>query len=129
MPEEVSTKNRSVKLRIVSSFLLLWAVGAVALVLMRSSLDSKQWNSAVAGVVLVVITVTILVARSLRLANKKQCNTMVCDQCNTLKLADGNCECECGGHFWPMPEMKWTSYAPKPDTWRISDSVNHGILL
>jgi len=43
---------------------------------------------------------------------RKSENTMVCDRCNLVKLADGQLTCKCGGHYYPVDKMKWIDAAP-----------------
>ena len=34
-------------------------------------------------------------------------NTFICEKCNKLKSYDGNLQCECGGKYINIDEMKW----------------------
>jgi hypothetical protein len=45
--------------------------------------------------------------RASRQALAKGTGTVICDHCNTVKSADGQIKCRCGGCFRPLEEMKW----------------------
>jgi hypothetical protein len=45
-------------------------------------------------------------------AGRKSKNTLVCDRCNRVKLADGQLTCQCSGHYRTLDEMKWIDPAP-----------------
>jgi len=40
-------------------------------------------------------------------ARRKGNRTMICSRCNVLKAADGEPNCNCGGRYLALPEMKW----------------------
>jgi len=40
--------------------------------------------------------------------------TMICQQCNKVKIADAQTGCACGGRFYHLHEMKWADVPPKP---------------
>jgi hypothetical protein len=45
-------------------------------------------------------------------AQRESKNTLVCDRCNLVKVADGQLTCKCGGQYFPLAEMKWIDSAP-----------------
>jgi len=46
----------------------------------------------------------------------KRALTTVCDRCNALKTADDQPNCNCGGQYLTLPEMKWINSAPSGRT-------------
>jgi hypothetical protein len=46
-----------------------------------------------------------------RRQERKSKNTLVCDCCNLVKLADGQSACNCGGQYFTLAEMKWIDLA------------------
>jgi hypothetical protein len=42
---------------------------------------------------------------------RKSKGTLVCDRCNLVKAADGQLNCQCGGLYHSLDEMKWTDLA------------------
>ena len=47
-----------------------------------------------------------------RRAQRDGKNTLVCDHCNRVKLADNQLRCECGGQYFTLAEMKWIERHP-----------------
>jgi len=58
-----------------------------------------------------------------RQARRNSNNTLVCDRCSLVKLADGQRACECGGEYFALSEMKWikpaSKHAPSPPGNRV----------
>jgi hypothetical protein len=76
--------------------------------------ESVSWAVGCA-VVIVILPASWL---GYRQARRNGNDTLVCDRCNLLKLADGQRACECGGEYFALSEMKWikpaANQAPSP---------------
>lgn len=82
-------------------------------ILLRASvffgfISSHSLTGAIVCAVLAVILAWLYHSHLRELGRNKA--TLVCDRCNILKTIDSQTECKCGGSFFPLDEMKWTSH-------------------
>ena len=82
---------------------------------------------AVLNIVLVGLALAVGCWASCSRANQRNA-TMVCQKCHRIKTDDGQTQCDCGGKFLGLDEMKWVEGAvhpedqpPRPDS---SDPTN-----
>jgi hypothetical protein len=113
LPVEVSTENRSRLLRSTGLDVLLGMSLWYGLVRLSEffglSYPASVSNYVACGVIAIILPASWLASRRARL---KREGTMVCDRCNALKVADDQLQCNCGGQYLALPEMKWINARP-----------------
>jgi hypothetical protein len=112
-PTEVSLEKRIALLRATGLDILLgvglW-YGLVRFAMFFGLLSRKSFSVYIGCAVIAVILPATWY--SSRRAWRKRASTMVCDRCNAVKTADNQSNCNCGGHYFPLQEMKWVDDAP-----------------
>jgi len=117
-PAEISAEKRATLLRGTCLDVLLAAGLWYCLVRLSMFLGLVSRSSVSVYVGCAVITVFLPAAwYSTR---RKRSNTMVCDRCNALKTADDQPNCNCGGQYYPLTEMKWVSNASSERTFMMT---------
>ena len=112
-PAEVASAKRVKLLRATCLNVLmgaaLWYI-LVRLFMIFGVFPRDSVSGCVACAVIAVILPTAWY--DIRRTQRESKNTMVCDRCNLLKLADGQLTCNGGGQYFPLAEMKWIDPAP-----------------
>jgi len=110
MPEELSSEKRAKLIRNTVWVVMLW-LGAWFFLAHSTGIFGLSLRDAgliLVGAALVGLMLGIVWLLDSR-GGKTINNTMVCDRCNTVKSTDGNFNCQCGGHYFSLNEMKWVN--------------------
>jgi hypothetical protein len=113
LPTEVSSEKHCRLLRRACLDVLLGTGLWFVLVKLFAFLGLPYRTSPSSWVACGVVAIVLLAGwHARRQARKKLESTMVCDRCNAVKAADGKLDCNCGGQYLPLPEMKWINAKP-----------------
>jgi len=72
-------------------------------------LGQSLGNLSLALIGMALIAVILAIWRWTRRARRQCENTVICDRCNVVTLADGHVACRCGGQYLSLLEMEWIS--------------------
>jgi hypothetical protein len=112
-PTEVSLEKRTRLLRATILDVLFGVSLWYGLVQLSIFLGLLSRNSLSGYIGCAVIAVVLPAAwYSNKRARHGRAGTMVCDRCNALKTSDDQPNCNCGGQYLILPEMKWINAAP-----------------
>jgi hypothetical protein len=116
-PSEVNLEKRDRLLRATSLDVLLgvglW-YGLVRFFMFSGLLPQHPISGYIGCVVIAVILPATWLSNW-----HKRARTTVCDRCNTLKTADDQPNCNCGGRYLTLREMKWINSAPSGRTFEM----------
>lgn len=108
--EERSAEKRAAIIRNFFYLIVFYAVASF-LTICAGRLLGRQVSNQAAAVDGAILTVLILGLVSLLGAERRRSlrHTVVCERCNCVKSSDGENKCTCGGNYFSLSEMKWSS--------------------
>jgi hypothetical protein len=113
-PDEVAAEKRVNLLRNSCWVALLWACLWYGLLRLRPYFGRSLQDASVDLMGLALVGSILFVWRLSWQAHQKNKETLVCDRCNSLKSADGQLTCKCGGQYLTLLQMKWTAPEKQP---------------